>query len=189
MPTIAPTFTPSPYILLQAMTSTPIYTMEVSSSFGRIETFNRRLGIISLREFKATFSIVVYELELKYGVNYTEAFAFKQLACYVHYEALDVSEQHFPRILGVTQVPNPVYTTAITTTSQAALQATITHHGILPNNPDLVPTSINLSPQQFIVVTINIPPTIDAPAFANPMGEFFQVLELESLVKSSEKIL
>jgi hypothetical protein len=59
----------------------------------------------------------------------------------------------------------------------------------LPNNPDPVPTSINLSPQQFIVVTINIPPTIDAPAFANPMGEFFQVLELESLVKSFEKIL
>ncbi len=95
--------------------------MEVSSSFGRIETFNRRLGIISLREFKAIFSIVVYELELKYGFNYTETFTFKQLAYYVHYEALDVSEQHFLRILGVTQVPNPVYTTAITTTSQAAL--------------------------------------------------------------------
>jgi hypothetical protein len=45
-----------------------------------------------LREFKATFSIVVCELELKYGVNYTEMFAFKQLARYVHYEALDVYE-------------------------------------------------------------------------------------------------
>jgi hypothetical protein len=45
-----------------------------------------------LREFKATFSTVVCELELKYGANYTEAFAFKQLACYVHYEALDVYE-------------------------------------------------------------------------------------------------
>jgi hypothetical protein len=52
-----------------------------------------------LKEFKATFSIVVCELELKYGINYTEAFAFKQLACYVHYEALDVYEQHSPRIL------------------------------------------------------------------------------------------
>jgi hypothetical protein len=40
-----------------------------------------------LREFKATFSTVVCELELKYGTNYTEAFAFKQLARYVHYEA------------------------------------------------------------------------------------------------------
>jgi uncharacterized protein (DUF927 family) len=50
-----------------------------------------------LREFKATFSIVVCELELKYGVNYTEA--FKQLARYVHYEALDVYQQHFSRIL------------------------------------------------------------------------------------------
>jgi hypothetical protein len=30
-----------------------------------------------LREFKATFSTMVCELELKYGVNYTEAFAFK----------------------------------------------------------------------------------------------------------------
>jgi hypothetical protein len=51
-----------------------------------------------LREFKATFSTMVCELELKYGVNYTEAFAFKQLVCYTHYEALDVYEQHFPRI-------------------------------------------------------------------------------------------
>jgi hypothetical protein len=28
-----------------------------------------------LKEFKATFSTVVCELELKYGANYTEAFA------------------------------------------------------------------------------------------------------------------
>jgi hypothetical protein len=76
-----PTFTPS-----------PIYTMEVKSSFGRIEKFNGRPGTISLREFKATFSTMICELELKYGVNYTEAFAFRQLAHYVHYEALDVYE-------------------------------------------------------------------------------------------------
>jgi hypothetical protein len=37
-----------------------------------------------LREFKAIFSTVVCELELKYDANYTEVFAFKQLACYVH---------------------------------------------------------------------------------------------------------
>jgi hypothetical protein len=43
------------------------------------------------------------------------------LVCYVHYEALDVYEQHFPRILDVTQIPNPTYATAITTTFQAAL--------------------------------------------------------------------
>jgi len=98
----APTFTPSSYILLQAITSTPIYTMEVSSSFGRIGKFNRRPGTISLKEFKATFSIVVCELELNYGVNYTKAFAFKQLARYAHYEALDVYKQHSLRILGVT---------------------------------------------------------------------------------------
>jgi len=66
--------------------------MEISNSSRRIEKFNGRPSIISLREFKATFSTVVYELELKYGVNYTEAFAFKQLAHYVHYEALDVYE-------------------------------------------------------------------------------------------------
>jgi hypothetical protein len=30
-----------------------------------------------LREFKATFSTVVCELEFKYGANYIEAFAFK----------------------------------------------------------------------------------------------------------------
>jgi len=85
-------FTPSPYILLHAITSTPIYTMEVNSSFGRIDKFSKRPGTISLKEFKVTFSIVFCELELKYGANYTKAFTFKQLACYVHYEALDVYE-------------------------------------------------------------------------------------------------
>jgi hypothetical protein len=55
-----------------------------------------------LREFKATFSTVVCELEFKYGINYTKTFVFKQLARYVHYEALDVYKQHFPRILGIT---------------------------------------------------------------------------------------
>jgi hypothetical protein len=79
--------------------------MEVNSSSRRIEKFSRRLGIISLREFKATFSTVVCELELKYGVNYTEAFTSKQLAHYVHYEALDVHEQCSSKILGITQIP------------------------------------------------------------------------------------
>jgi hypothetical protein len=163
--------------------------MEINSSSGRIEKFNGRPGTISLKEFKATFSIVVYELELKYGANYTEAFAFKQLARYVHYEALDIYEQHSARILDVTQAPNPAYAIAIATASQAALQAAIAHHGTMPNNPDPVPISVNLSPQQLIAATINIPPTIDAAAFANPVGEFFRVLELEFPVKSSEKIL
>jgi hypothetical protein len=163
--------------------------MEVSSSFGRIEKFNGRPGTISLREFKATFSTVVCELELKYGANYTEAFAFKQLARYVHYEALDVYEQHSARILGVTQIPNPTYAIAIATTSQAALQAVIAHHGTVPNNPDPVPTLVNLSPQQLIIATANIPPTTDAPTFANPEGEFFRILKLEFPVKSFEKIL
>jgi hypothetical protein len=86
----APMFTPSSYIPLQAVTFTPIYTMEVSSSFWRIEKFNRRPGTIFLREFKATFSTMVCELELKYGINYIETFTFKQLAHYVHYKALDV---------------------------------------------------------------------------------------------------
>jgi hypothetical protein len=64
--------------------------MEVNNSSGKIEKFNERPGTISLGVFKATFSTVVCELELKYGANYTDAFAFKQLARYVHYEALDV---------------------------------------------------------------------------------------------------
>ncbi len=76
--------------MLQAVTSTPIYTMEVNNSSERIEKFSKRPSTISLREFKATFSTVVCELELKYGTNYTEVFAFKQLAHYVHYGALDV---------------------------------------------------------------------------------------------------
>jgi len=77
VPIAAPTFTPSPYISLQVITSTPIYTMEVNTSFGRIEKFNERPNTISLREFNATFSSMVYELEFKYGDNYTEAFTFK----------------------------------------------------------------------------------------------------------------
>jgi hypothetical protein len=147
--------------------------MEVNNSSRRIEKFNGRLGTISLREFKATFSIVVCELELKYGVNYTEAFAFKQLACYVHYEALDVYGQQFLKTLSVTQIPNPAYAIAITIAFQAALKVTIAHHGTVPNNPDLVPTSVNLSLQQLIATTTNILPTNDAPSFVDPMGEFF----------------
>jgi len=163
--------------------------MEVSNFFGRIEKFSGRPGTISLREFKATFSIVVCELELKYDVNYTQAFAFKQLARYVHYEALDVYEQHSTRILGVTQIPNLAYAIAIATASQAGLQAAIAHHETMPNNPDSVPTLVNLSPQQLIAATANIPPTTDAPAFVDPVGEFFRILELEFLVKSSKKNL
>jgi len=130
---------------------------------------------------------MVCELELKDDVNYTKAFTFKQLARYVHYEALDVYKQHSLRILGVTQIPNPAYATAVATASQAALQATIAHHGTMPNNPNPVPTSINISPQQFIDATTNIPPTIDAQAFVDLVGEFFRVLELEFPVKSFEK--
>jgi hypothetical protein len=143
--------------------------MEVNSSSGRIEKFSGRPCTISLREFKATFSNVVCELELKYGANYIEASAFKQLARYVHYEALDVYEQHSTRILGVTQIPNPAYAIAIATASQA----TIAHHGTMPDNPDWVSTLVNLSPQQLITATANIPPTTNAPTFADPVGQFF----------------
>jgi hypothetical protein len=58
--------------------------MKVSNSSKNIEKFNGRPNTIFFTEFKATFSTVVYELELKYGANYTKAFAFKQLAHYVH---------------------------------------------------------------------------------------------------------
>jgi hypothetical protein len=64
--------------------------------------------------------------------------------------------------LGVIKIPNPAYAIAIATASQAALQPTITHHGNVPNNPDPIPISINLFPQQLIATTANIPPTNDA---------------------------
>jgi hypothetical protein len=60
--------------------------------------------------------------------------------------------------------------------SQAALQIAIAHHGIVPNNPNWVPISINFSPQQLMTTTTNIPPTIDAPSFVDPVGEFFRIL-------------
>jgi hypothetical protein len=171
---------------ITSVTSTPIYTMEVNSSSERIKKFNRRPSTFSLKEFKATFSTVVCELELKYGAKYTEAFVFKQLAHYVHYKALDVYKQHSPRILGITQIPNPI---AITTTSQAALQATIAHHGTMPNNPNLVPILVNISPQQLIAAIVSIPPTIDAPTFVDLVGGLFRVLELKFSVKNSQKNL
>jgi len=59
----------------------------------------------------------------------------------------------------------------------------------LPNNLDSVPTLINIYPQQLIIATVNIFPTIDAPAFADPVREFFRVLELEFSIKSFKKIL
>jgi hypothetical protein len=84
--------------------------------------------------------LCVNELELKYGANYTKEFTFKKLARYVWYEALDVYNQHSPRILGITQIPNLAYAIAIATAFQAALQAAIAHHGTLPNYLNSVPT-------------------------------------------------
>ncbi len=54
----------------------------------------------------------------------------------------------------------------------------------MPNNLNLVPTLVNLSSQQLSIVIVNNPPTIDAPTFADLVGEFFRVLELEFSVKS-----
>jgi hypothetical protein len=94
----------------------------------------------------------------------------------VHYETLDVYEQHSWRILDVTQIPNLAYATAIAITSQAALQAIIAHHGTMPNNLDLIPISINLFPQQLIAVTANILPPIDAPTFIDLVRNSFEFL-------------
>ncbi len=131
-PAVTPAFTPSPYIPLQAITSTPIYTMEVSGSSRKIEKFSKRPSTISLRELKETFSTMVCELELKYGTNYIKVFTIKQLARYVHYEAFHVYEQHSSRILGITQIPNPAYATTINIASQVALQVDIAHHRTVP---------------------------------------------------------
>ncbi len=90
--------------------------------------------------------------------------------------------------MGIIQIPNLTYATAIATASQATLQAAIARHGIMPTNLDSVPTLANLSPQQLIVATLNIPPTINAPTFVDPVGEFFRVLKLEFPIKNSEKI-
>jgi hypothetical protein len=91
--------------------------------------------------------------------------------------------------LGITQILNLAYATAIATASQVALQVAIAHHGTMLNNLDPILTSINLYPQKLITATVNNPPTIDAPTFAYPVGGFFQVLELEISLKSFEKKL
>jgi len=59
----------------------------------------------------------------------------------------------------------------------------------MPNNLDSVPILINIFPQQLIVVIANIPPTMNAQAFANLGGEFFRVLELKFPVKNFEMFL
>ncbi len=91
------------------------------------------------------------------------------------------------RFLGVTQVLNLAYATTIATASPTALQSAISHHGIVPNNLDAIPTSINFFPQQFIVATANNPPTINALAFVDRVGEFFWAIELEFPIKGFEK--
>ncbi len=91
--------------------------------------------------------------------------------------------------MGVTQILNPAYATTIATASKVALQAAITHHETMLNNLNPILTSVNLYPQKLITATVNNPPTIDAPAFAYPVGGFFQVLELEFSLKSFEKKL
>ncbi len=58
----------------------------------------------------------------------------------------------------------------------------------MPNNLDPVPTLVNISPQQLIVAVTNIPPTIDAQAFIDLVGECFWILELEFPIKNSKKI-
>ncbi len=88
----------------------------------------------------------------------------------MHYEGLDVYKQHSLRILGVTQIPNPTCATPIATASHGIA---IVHHGTMPNNPNPVPTSINLFRQQLIIVIANIPRTIDALAFTDLVGEYF----------------
>ncbi len=90
--------------------------------------------------------------------------------------------------MGVTQIPNPTYTIAIATASQATLQTTDAHHGIVPNNPDLIHISVNFSPQQLIVATTNNPPTINALAFTDLVGVFIRVLELEFSTRVLKKI-
>jgi hypothetical protein len=59
----------------------------------------------------------------------------------------------------------------------------------MPNNLDSVLILVIVFLQQFIVATTNIPPTINAPTFADPVGEFFQVFELEFPTKSFEFFL
>ncbi len=59
----------------------------------------------------------------------------------------------------------------------------------MPNNLDPTLTLVNLFPQQLIVAAAKFPPTIDALVFIDLVGEFFRVLELEFLIKSSERIL
>jgi hypothetical protein len=59
----------------------------------------------------------------------------------------------------------------------------------MPNNLDSIPTSANISPQQLIIAIANIPPTINALAFVDPVGEFFRVLELGFSIKKFEKFL
>jgi hypothetical protein len=86
-------------------------------------------------------------------------------------------------------MPYTAYAIAIVSTSQITLQATIAHHGIVRNNPN----SGTYFNKTFSSTThccyIKHSSHHHAPTFADLVGEFFRVLELEFLVKSFEKIL
>ncbi len=84
--------------------------------------------------------------------------------------------------------PNLTYAITITTASQIALQVAITHHGIVPNNLNSIPTLVNFSPHQFIAATTNIPPTIDALALLIQWGNFFDFLSWNFRLKVIKKI-
>jgi hypothetical protein len=58
----------------------------------------------------------------------------------------------------------------------------------MPNNPNQLPTSINLFLQQLIVAIRNIPPTTNALAFVDPVGEFLQVLSWNFRLRILKKI-
>jgi hypothetical protein len=78
--------------------------------------------------------------------------------------------------LGVIEIPNPAYAIAIAMASQAALQVAIAHHGIVPNNPDRIPTSINFSPQQLITTTTTFLPPLMHHLLLIQWGNSFEFL-------------
>ncbi len=121
--------------------------------------------------------------------NYTEAFALKQLGSLCALWGIGCLQITFFEDFGRHLDPQSNLCHSHCHHLSSCTTATIAHHGTMPNNPNQIPTSINFSLQQLIITTVNIPPTIDAPTFADLVGEFFWVFELEFSIKTIEIFL
>lgn len=83
---------------------------------------------------------------MHYGVKFTNAFVFEQMARYLTSEALDVCDKHAPMLSKIIHQPNPDYiqvALAVAIVADTALATTVA-----------VPTSVILTTDQMTAATL-----------------------------------